>query len=117
MVSPLERSLGKLTKANLEQSIVSKQIRQTDKSDQVVSVFDGDPCNILCRSAFNAQVDSRPLVGDIKLNILHQYVQGKPQQVVIGTEDRKPVLYCRKGLETVMLWVQRLLTNKRNGLR
>lgn len=87
--------MDKLTEANLEQSTVSKQL-----------FVSGD-----------VQVDSRPLVADIKLNILHQYVQGKPQQVVIGTEDQTPVLYCTKGLETVMLWVQHLLTNMRNGLR
>jgi len=44
------------------------------------------------KSAFNALVDSRPLAADIKLNMLNQYVTGKPKQVVehyllIGTED------------------------------
>ena len=43
------------------------------------------------KSAFNALVDSRPLAADIKLNMLNQYVTGKPKQVVehyllIGTE-------------------------------
>ena len=43
------------------------------------------------KSAFNVLVDSRPLAADIKLNMLNQYVNGKPKQVLehllIGRED------------------------------
>ena len=58
-----------------------------------VSVFNGDPLQYpVGRSAFNTLVDSRPLEPDIKLNVLNQYVTGRPKQavehyVLIGTED------------------------------
>ena len=49
-------------------------------------------CNTCVEEDVHALVDSRPLEADIKLNMLNQYVTGKPKQVVehyllIGTED------------------------------
>ena len=106
--------MDKLTEANLEQSTVSKELFVSEQLPKLtISVFEGDPLKYpVWKSDFNALVDSRPLAADIKLNMLNQFVTGKPKQVVeyyllIGTEDAcqkvKPGLYCRKGMETVML--------------
>lgn len=94
MALSLEKCMDKLTEANLEQSTVSKQLFVSGQLPKLtVSVFNGDPLQYpVWKSAFNALVDSRPLEADIKLNMLNQYVTGKPKQVVehfllIGTED------------------------------
>ena len=84
----------KLTEANQEQSTVSKELFVSGQFPKLtISEFEGDILqNPVWRSAFNALVDSRPLAADIKLNMLNQYVTGKPKQVVkhyllIGSED------------------------------
>lgn len=94
MALSLEKCMDKLTEANLEQSTVSKQLFVSGQLPKLtISVFNGDPLQYpVWKSAFNALVDSRPLEADIKLNMLNQYVTGKPKQVVehyllIGTED------------------------------
>ena len=94
MALSLEKCMDKLTEANLEQSTVSKQLFISGQLPKLtISVFNGDPLQYpVWKSAFNALVDSRPLEADIKLNMLNQYVTGKPKQVVehyllIGTED------------------------------
>ena len=94
MALTLEKCMDKLTEANLEQSTVSKQLFVSGQLPKLtISVFNGDPLQYpVWKSAFNALVDSRPLEADIKLNMLNQYVTGKPKQVVehyllIGTED------------------------------
>ena len=94
VASSLERCMYKLTEANLEQSAVSKQLFVSGQLPMLsVSVFNGDPLQYpVWRSAFNTLVDSRPLEPDIKLNVLNQYVTGRPKQavehyVLIGTED------------------------------
>ena len=59
----------------------------------IITVFNGDPLQYpVWKSTSNTLVDSRPLETDMKLNMLNQYVTGKPKQVVehhllIGTED------------------------------
>ena len=94
MALSLERCMDKLTEANLEQSTVSKQLFVSGQLPKLtISVFNGDSLQHPVRKRmFNALVDSRPLEADIKLNMLNQYVTGKPKQVVehyllIGTED------------------------------
>ena len=94
VASSLERCMDKLTEANLEQSTVSKELFVSGQLPKLtIPVFEGDPLQYpVWKSAFNALVDSRPLAADIKLNMLNQYVTGKPKQVVehyllIGTED------------------------------
>ena len=109
MALSLEKCMDKLTEANLEQSTVSKQLFISGQLPKLtISVFNGDPLQYpVWKSAFNALVDSRPLEADIKLNMLNQYVTGKPKQVVehyllIGTEDayqKAQVPNCRKGME------------------
>ena len=86
--------MDKLTEANLEQSTVSKQLFVSGQLPKLtISVFNGDPLRYpVWKSTFNALVDSRPLEAGIKLNMLNQYVTGKPKQIVehyllIGTED------------------------------
>ena len=90
----LEKCMDKLTEANLEQSTVSKQLFVSGQLPKItIPIFSGDPLQYpVWKSAFNALIDSRPLEADIKLNMLNQYVSGKPKQVVehyllIGTED------------------------------
>ena len=91
MALSLERCMDKLTEANLEQSTVSKQLFVSGQLPKLT--INGDPLQYpVWKSTFNALVDSRPLEADIKLNMLNQYVTGKPKQVVehyllIGTED------------------------------
>ena len=94
VASSLEKCMDKLTEANLERSTVSKQLFISGQLPKLtISVFNGDPLQYpVWKSAFNALADSRPLEADIKLNMLNQYVTGKPKQVVehyllIGTED------------------------------
>lgn len=67
--------------------------------------------------------DSRPMEADIKLNMLNQFVTGKPKQAVehyllIGTEDAyqkaKSILQERCG-NCIVVW--HLLASWRNGLR
>ena len=94
VASSLERCMDKLTEANLEQSAVSKQLFVSGQLPMLsVSVFNGDPLQYpVWRSPFNTLVDSRPFEPDIKLNVLNQYVTGRPKQavehyVLIGTED------------------------------
>ena len=74
--------MDKLTEANLEQSTVSKQLFVSGQLPKLtISVFNGDPLQYpVWKSTFNALVDSRPLEADIKLNMLNQYVTGKPKQ-------------------------------------
>ena len=94
VASSLEKCVDKLTEAKLEQSTVSKQLFVSGQLPKItIPIFIGDPLQYpVWKSAFNALVDSRPMEADIKLNILNQYVAGKPKQVVehyllIGTED------------------------------
>ena len=97
VASSLERCtcMDKLTEANQEQSTVSKELFVSGQLPKLtISVFSegGTLQNPVWKNAFNALVDSRPLAADIKLNMLNQYVTGKPKQVVehyllIGTED------------------------------
>ena len=94
VASSLERCMYKLTEANQEQSTVSKELFVSGQFPELtISEFEGDTLqNPVWRSAFNALVDSRPLAADIELNMLNQYVTGKPKQVVkhyllIGSED------------------------------
>lgn len=103
--------MDKLTEANLEQSAVSKQLFVSGQLPMLsVSVFNGDRLqHPVWRSAFNTLVDSRPLEPDIKLNVLNQYVTGRPKQAVehyklIGTEDayRRPDPFCRRDMEIAM---------------
>lgn len=86
--------MDNLTEANLDQSTVSKQLFVSGQRLKItIPIFSGDSLKFpVWKSAFNALVDSRPMEADIKLNILNQYVAGKPKQVVehyllIGTED------------------------------
>ena len=108
VASSLEKCMDKLTEANLEQSTVSKQLFVSGQLPKItIPIFNGDPLQYpVWKSAFNALVDSRPMEADIKLNMLNQYVAGKPKQVVehyllIGTEDAyqkaKSVLQERYG--------------------
>ena len=104
--------MNKLTEANLEQSTVSKHLFVSGQLPKLtISVFNGDTLQYpVWKNTFNALVDSRPPGADIKLNMLNQYVTGKPKQVVehyllSGTEDayQKASPYRRRGMETVML--------------
>jgi len=105
MVLSLERCMHKLTEANLEQTL-SKQLFVSGQLPKLtISVSNGDPLQYpVWKSTFNTLVDSRPLEADIKLNMLNQYVTGKPKQVV---EQKMPSRrlgpYCRRGMEIVML--------------
>ena len=94
VASSLERCMNKITEANVEQSAASKQLFVSGQLPKLsISVFNGDPLQYpIWRSAFIALVDSRPLEPDIKLNLLNQYVAGRPKQAVehyllTGTED------------------------------
>ena len=94
MALSLEICMNKLTEAILGQSTVSKQLFVSGQLPKLtISVFNCDSLQYpVWKSTFNALVDSRPLGADIKLNMLNQYVTGKPKQVVehyllSGTED------------------------------
>ena len=67
VASSLERCMGKLTEANLEQSTVSKQLFVSGLlPKRSISVFSGDPLQYsVWESAFNALLHSRRLEPDI----------------------------------------------------
>ena len=94
MASSLERCMERLAKVNVQQSTVNKQLFVSGQLSKItIPIFGGDPLQYpTWNSALNALVDSRPMEADIKLNMLNQFVTGKPKQAVehyllIGTED------------------------------
>ena len=84
MASSLERCMEKLAEVNVQQSTVNKQLFVPGQLPKItIPVFSGDPLQCpVCKSAFNALVDARQMEADIKLNMLNQFVTGKPKQVV-----------------------------------
>ena len=86
--------MERLAEVNVQQSAVNKQLFVSGQLSKItIPIFGGDPLQYPAwNSVFNALVDSRPMEADIKLNMLNQFVPGKPKQAVehyllIGTED------------------------------
>ena len=120
IVSTLEKCMNNIAKTNsrlVEASLM--QARATDKlalSSQVskisVPVFTGDPLEYpIWNSTFYALVDSKQMNVQSKMNLLSQYVSGKPKQVVdyymlIGTnqayQEARELLHERYGNENVV---------------
>ena len=97
----LEKCMDKLVEtssmlvaATMEQNLVNRQLAISGQLPKIsIPVFSGDPLEYpTWNSSFSALIDSKPMDAQTKLNFLHQYISGKPKQVVdqymlIGTED------------------------------
>lgn len=75
---------GKVGRGNVQQSTVNKQLFVSGQLSKItIPIFGGDPLQYPAwNSTVNALVDSRPMEADIKLNMLNQFVTGKPKQAV-----------------------------------
>ena len=90
----LVETSSKLVAATVEQNLVNRQLAISGQLPKIsIPVFSGDPLEYpTWNSSFSALIDSKPMDAQTKLNFLHQYIAGKPKQVVdeymlIGTED------------------------------
>ena len=94
LMDKLVETSSKLVAATVEQNLVNRQLAISGQLPKISTpVFSGDPLEYpTWNSPFSALIDSKPMDAQIKLNFLHQYISGKPKQVVdqymlIGTED------------------------------
>jgi len=90
----LVETRSKLVAATMEQNLVNRQLAISGQLPKIsIPVFGGDPLEYpTWNSSFSALIESKSMDAQTKLNFLHQYISGKPKQVVeqymlIGTED------------------------------
>ena len=112
-MSNIAKTNSKLVEASLKQAKATDQLALSSQLPKIsVPVFTGDPLeHPIWNNTFYALVDSKQMDVQSKMNLLSQYVSGKPKQIVdyyilIGTNEAyhkaRQLLHERYGNQNVV---------------